>query len=122
MLDPRELLASSTAPKSEAAAPLGGTRAERVQRLQIGVSGVLGMVLLIALADIVTSRAEQTEANAVPEAAPTVAATEDAQSDPLVDAGVVPDLPPATPAPEASQEAAIVPEQGGNAPVAPPAE
>lgn len=77
------------------AVPLGGTRQERLQRLQIGGAGILGMVLVIALADIVNSRAQETEANAVPEAAPTVVASEaSAPSDPLVDAGVAPELPP----------------------------
>jgi len=84
----------SPLPAEPSAAPLGGTRAERIQRLQIGAFGILAMVLLIALADIVISRAQLTEAGAVPEAAPTVVASETAAPrDPLADAGVVPQLP-----------------------------
>ncbi|KLE33939.1 hypothetical protein AAW00_12145 [Aurantiacibacter luteus] len=100
--------------------PLGGTRAERLQRLQIGVFGILAMVLLVGLADVVTSRLAMTEAAAVPEAAPTVEATETAiPRDPLVDAGVAPEVPatdgepgtaPAAPAP-------AVPRTGQNAPL-----
>ena len=126
-IDPARLIgigsgASAADEDDTAPAPLAGTRREAIQRLQVGLSMLVGVVLLVALASVIDGRARDSEATTVPEAAPTVAATEDAQSDPLVDAGVVPDLPPATPAPEASQEAAIVPEQGGNAPVAPPAE
>ncbi|WP_340587098.1 hypothetical protein [Erythrobacter alti] len=101
VLDPRDLLRprpaapdTESAPAEVLTVPLGGTRQERFQRLQIGGAGVMMMVLVIALADIVNSRAQETEANAVPEAAPTVVATAtSAPSDPLVDAGVAPQLP-----------------------------
>lgn len=97
--DPRDFL--RTERKAEAA-PLAGTRAERVQRLQIGGFGLLAMVLLLALADAITSRAQLTQDNAVPDAAPTVVASESsAPRDPLVDAGVVPNLP-AEPIPSAA--------------------
>jgi len=120
VLDPRDLLKSAvksedTPPVSaeQVAVPLGGTRAERLQRLQIGGFGILAMVLLIGLADIVITRAQETEANAVPEAAPTVVASEtSAPSDPLADAGVVPDLPAEpepTPTGAASNETGDVP-------------
>ena len=94
--------------------PLGGTRSEAAHRLQIGLSGIAAMVLLVALADTILSRAEQTEASAVPEAAATVKPSETAvpQNDPLAEAGVVPDLP-ASPTSTPSQEPAILPEQGG---------
>ncbi|GEM_PF-324897 len=101
VLDPRDLLRPRLTSQETASAsaeivsvPLGGTRAERLQRLQVGVFGIFTMVLVIALADIVNSRAQETEANAVPEAAPTVVAIETSPpSDPLVDAGVAPELP-----------------------------
>lgn len=106
VLDPRDLLksrfTSDAAPVEQVYAPLGGTRAERIQRLQIGGFGILAMVLLIGLADIIITRAQETDATAVPEAAPTVIASETSTpSDPLADAGVVPDVP-ATPTPAAS--------------------
>lgn len=103
-LDPRDLLRPRKPHKEPA--PLSGTRAERIQRLQIGLFGIGSMVLLVALADVVISRAEQTKAAAVPEAAPTVQPTETpAPRDPLVDAGVVPELP-AEPGPSPSASAA----------------
>lgn len=75
-------------------APLGGTRAEALRRLQIGILGVLGVVMLIALASMIRDRASQTDSTAVAEAAPTTAPTAaPANSDPLAEAGVVPDIP-----------------------------
>ncbi|MEW4448587.1 hypothetical protein [Qipengyuania sp. JC766] len=97
------------------APPLGGSRREAVQRLQIGLSGILAMVLLVGLVDVIRQQADETEETAVPEAAATVqpSATVPAKNDPLAQAGVVPDLP-AEPTPKASQR------QGG--PIAPGAE
>ena len=97
--------------------PLGGTRAQAVHRLQIGIAGVVLMVLLVGLASLVQDRAREVDASSVPAAAattePSAART---QADPLVEAGVVPDLP-AEPKPAATQDPAVVPEQGsGNAP------
>ncbi|XUU59382.1 hypothetical protein ACRAQ6_07240 [Erythrobacter sp. HA6-11] len=96
------------------AAPLGGTRAEAVQRLQVGLSGIAAMILLVGLANVIQNRARETEQLSVPEAAPTTEPTAAPQQrDPLADAGVVPDLPvdDASPVPQAT---AIVPEQGVN--------
>ena len=100
-------------PSEDQAVPLGGTRAEAIQRLQIGLSGIAVMVLLVALADVVQNRAKETEATSVPEAAATVAAEapETPKSDPLAEAGVVPDLP-AEPTPMPTQLPPILPEQG----------
>jgi hypothetical protein len=75
-------------------APLSGTRSQTVQRLQVGLAGLSGMVLLVALASIIMERAQEAEASAVPEAAATMTAEDDNKArDPLADAGVVPDLP-----------------------------
>lgn len=74
----------------------GGKRAEVIQRLQIGVFGLAAMVLIVALANVIMERAKLTEATAVPEAASTTApmtSSSGSLSDPLVDAGVVPDMP-----------------------------
>ena len=93
-------------------APLGGTRAEAIQRLQIGLAGMGAMVLMIGLANVIMDRANQTD-SVVPEAAATTA-TEPVsapQNDPLAEAGVVPDLPP-EPTAAPTQEPAILPEQG----------
>ena len=75
-------------------APLGGTRAEAIQRLQVGLFGLFSMVLVVGVANIVYNRAQVTEDASVPEAAPTTEPTEaPPQRDPLADAGVVPDIP-----------------------------
>lgn len=116
-LDPRDLL-RPRAPDGEPP-PLSGTRAERVQRLQIGLFGIGAMALLVGLADAITSRAQLTEENAVPEAAPTVVASETAAPrDPLADAGVVPELP-AEPTPTPTPTAST-PGAGGDLPPRPP--
>lgn len=99
--------------ESDEPPPLGGTRAQAVQRLQVGVLGIVAMVLVVGLVDVIRSEADEVEAQSVPEAASTVepSASPTQQADPLSQAGVVPDLP-ATPSPtaSASQEPAIVPE------------
>ena len=73
--------------------PLGGTRTEAIFRLQIGVAGLVAMLMMIGLANIVMDRAKETEATTVPEAASTAAPIKNAPapgSDPLADAGVIP--------------------------------
>ena len=79
------------------ASPLGGTRAQALQRLQVGASLLLGIVLIVGLANVIENRAKQSDQAVVPEAAATVApeATSAPANDPLADAGVVPDLPAA---------------------------
>ena len=74
---------------------MGGTRAEAMQRLQVGASLLLGIVLIVGLANVIEERAKQSDQSVVPEAASTVAPTAAAApaNDPLADAGVVPDLP-----------------------------
>ncbi len=94
-LDPREILRSGNLGGEAPAAPLAGTRRERVQRLQLGLFGLGTMVLLVGLANIIMTSAQQNQAS-VPEDLP-VEATVDvpppAPRDPLADAGVVPELP-----------------------------
>lgn len=103
-LDPAELLRPAQAAEEVSRAPLAGSRSQTVQRLQIGLSGLAAMVLLVALANIVITNAQRNEARVVPEAARTVAAEPDVEpaSDPLADAGVVPELPTAA-EPQSSQ-------------------
>ncbi len=92
--------------------PLGGTRDEAMQRLQVGLSGLAAMVLLVGLASVIQGRAQSIDDSAVPEAAPTTEPVETPQqTDPLADAGVVPDIP-AEPEPTPTQEPALIPEQG----------
>ena len=87
------------------AAPLGGTRAEAQQRLQVGLFGIGAMVVLVGLASIIGNQADQTQERAVPEAAPTTEPTEAApQRDPLADAGIIPAEPSPTPTEEVITE------------------
>ena len=91
-------------------------RAQAVHRLQVGLFGLAGMLLLVGLANIIMDRARVNDdataeaaaasavaAEVVPETAP-----QDPGSDPLADMGVVPDLPSAgepSPAPPAAGRA-----------------
>ena len=79
----------------ESRAPLAGDRQETMQRLQVGFLGLLAMILLVGLANVIMNSVRESQATAVPEAAPTVVASEEPPQarDPLADAGVVPDLP-----------------------------
>jgi hypothetical protein len=73
--------------------PLAGTRAQSIQRLQIGLSGLAAMALLVGLATIIMDRARQTDASAVPEAAATTqASAASTANDALADAGVAPEV------------------------------
>lgn len=88
-------------------------RARTMQRLQVGITGIVLMILLVGLASIIQNRAAETDATTVPAAAPTTEpTTAPQQSDPLVEAGVVPDLP-STPTPTAA--ATPAPQNEGNA-------
>lgn len=93
--------------------PGSAQRARTIQRLQIGVTGVLLMMILVGLASLVENSAARNDATAVPEAAPTTEPTSaQQQNDPLVEAGVVPDLPQSqsTAAPQGESDA----DQGAN--------
>ena len=107
-IDPRELLKSFNRPQTASVtAPLSGTRAQKVQRLQVGIFGLVCMILVVALADIVVSRADETEASVVSKIGPAVMPSEPAAPrDPLADAGVVPELPVETGTPAESAQPA----------------
>ncbi|MEM6475189.1 MAG: hypothetical protein AAF687_03390 [Pseudomonadota bacterium] len=78
-------------------APLGGTNAEAMQRLQIGIFGLFSMVMVVGIATVISNRAQIAEETAVPDAAATAEPDDTTtQSDPLIDAGVVPDIPEET--------------------------
>lgn len=106
------------------ALPAGIQRARRneaVQRLQIGFFGLGAMLLIVALANIIMERAKESEAATVQSAAaPLINIPPPATplNDPLVDAGVVPDMPvqapPANPAPSRNA-APPVPDRGNGA-------
>ncbi len=110
---PSQKPALTEAEENAVQAHTSGLRSEAMQRLQIGLSGIAGMLLLIGLAQVIFDKAKQTDAATVPAAAPTVSpsAVVAKQSDPLVEAGVVPDLP-ADPSTQTVRETAVVPEQG----------
>jgi hypothetical protein len=88
-----QLLRPAAEEAQPAPSPVNG--GEVVHRLQVGLIGLGAMVLLVGVADMIMTRAQQTELSAVPEAAATVepeAATGEANNA-LEAAGVVPDLP-----------------------------
>ncbi|ALG60703.1 hypothetical protein AAG614_01075 [Citromicrobium bathyomarinum] len=100
-----------------AADPVNPRDAEVMQRLRVGIGGIVTVLLVVGLANVITDRVLRTEETTVPQAAPTVepsAATP--ASDPLSDAGVVPDLPE-QPEAEPIPEGPVLPEQGEGAPV-----
>jgi hypothetical protein len=104
-------MARADSGRSEASrAPLAGSREETVQRLQVGFFGLGAMILLVGLANIIMNSVQESQASVVPEAAPTVLPSEPPPqpSDPLADAGVVPDLP-SDDAPEATPTAGAPP-------------
>lgn len=70
---------------------LQGTRAQALQRLQVGVGGLAAMVLVVGLASTIMQQARQSD----DPAAPTGVADQEKKKagDPLVDIGVVPELP-----------------------------
>jgi len=94
--------------------PLKGTRAQTLQRLQVGLAGLGAMVLIVGLANVIMDRARQTEAAAVPEAAANAASGEAAgANDPLADAGVAPDV---TVAPSPKPTSTVDPDRVPNPP------
>jgi hypothetical protein len=68
-------------------------RSQAVHRLQVGMFGLAGMLLLVSLANVIMDRAKYIDASAVNTAAPTVEASETSAKDPLADMGVAPQLP-----------------------------
>ncbi len=105
--DPHDPIAPAEPPP----APLAPTRSQSVQRLQIGLVGLGSMMLLVGLANIILTNAQQNQAQVVPDAASTVAAEAGADegSDPLVDAGVVPAMPDEDAADAADANGALQP-------------
>ncbi|OBX19089.1 hypothetical protein A9995_08060 [Erythrobacter sp. QSSC1-22B] len=99
--------------------PLGGTPQQAMNRLQVGVGVLIGVLMLVGLASVIQNQADEAERNAVPEAAATnIPEPKPKSADPLVEAGVVPDLP-ATPTPGPTGSAAtapVMPEQGTSRP------
>jgi len=118
--DPLRLLFARTARSEAMRGARASERREAIHRLQVGFSGVGAMILLVGVANIIMNSVKDTQASAVPEAAPTVVASQTPAPaparDPLADAGVVPDLPAeAGPAQAAPSGAAAAPDPAGNA-------
>jgi hypothetical protein len=86
--------------------PPGGTRAQIVQRLQVGFAGLGTMIMVLGLASMVTNRANQADSSTVPDAMPAEIPRPagDAPIDPLAEAGVVPDVASGNPDGEARRE------------------
>jgi hypothetical protein len=78
------------------AAPLaltGKARAEAIKRLQIGLGGLLAMMLLVSLANIIQDRRKQSDLTTVPNPVASQDVETTPAKDPLADAGVVPEIP-----------------------------
>lgn len=71
-------------------------RAQAVHRLQVGLFGLAGMLLLVSLANVIMDRAKFIDASAVNTGAPVIEASETSAKDPLADMGVAPQLPVTT--------------------------
>ena len=89
-------------------------RAQAVHRMQVGLFGLAGMLLLVGLANIIMDRAllgdDATAASSAAAASAAKVSSEGTAAspanDPLADIGVVPDMPAAeSPAPAASAAA-----------------
>jgi hypothetical protein len=65
-------------------------RVQAVHRLQVGLFGLAGMLLLVSLANVIMDRAEMSDADTIGIAA---SASAEPANDPLVDMGVAPELP-----------------------------
>lgn len=70
-------------------------RAQAIHRLQIGLFGLAGMLLIVSLANVIMDRAKQVERTsaAAPAAAASPSPSPSTANDPLVDMGVAPELP-----------------------------
>lgn len=70
-------------------------RAQAVHRLQIGLFGLAGMLLIVSLANVIMDRAKQVERTTAgtPAVAASPSASPSTANDPLVDMGVAPELP-----------------------------
>jgi hypothetical protein len=89
--------ASPAAAKAPIQAPLGGSRSQAVQRLQVGLFGLAAMILLVGLASVIMNNARRNQAEVVRQQSPAATSSnaDTTNSDPLADAGVVPDMPAA---------------------------
>ncbi|MFM7403389.1 MAG: hypothetical protein ACKO1N_04680 [Erythrobacter sp.] len=96
------------------------THSEAMQRLQVGMVGIVAMVLLVGLASVIGGQAERNDRLAAPEAAPTTQpGAAAAQANPLADAGVVPDIaaePEPTPSPSPGSNPGDLSRPGASAP------
>lgn len=68
-------------------------QAQAVHRLQVGLFGLAGMLLIVSLANVIMDRAKYLDDTAVNVTEPLALASEAKASDPLVDMGVAPKLP-----------------------------
>lgn len=91
-LDPHEILQGGSSLHEVAPLPLGGTRQQRLQRLQVGLLGLGAILLLVGLANIIISSAREGEVAAASDLPPATAEDLPEARDPLADAGVAPDL------------------------------
>ncbi|WP_295525416.1 hypothetical protein [Novosphingobium sp. Chol11] len=86
--------ASSLDASLRSAATQRELRAQAVHRLQVGMFGLAGMLLLVSLANVIMDRAQSADAGLLSRTNPAaISASASPASDPLVDMGVAPELP-----------------------------
>lgn len=125
--DPHQILrggapsAANAAEETSLAQPLGGTRRQRMQRLQFGLFGLAAVLLMVGLANIIIASVQENRA-ALPEELPPVQ-NEDVPRprDPLANAGVVPELPVGSAADPSAPAASMGTDPAAVGPAAPAA-
>lgn len=88
-------------------------RAQAVHRLQVGLFGLAGMLLLVSLANVIMDRAKQVDVTTAGTAAMASPSAEPA-NDPLVDMGVAPELPVGSPGGNSAKPARPAQRPAGN--------
>lgn len=103
-IPPQRARETLTGPQHFAPPSARELRAQAVQRLQAGLFGMAGVLLVVGLANIINDRArltEQAENPAVTQPSPSASP---GTSDPLVDIGVMPSsVPSGAPSPASAQ-------------------
>ena len=93
---PSELAAKAAEAKHFTPPAARELRAQALQRLQVGLAGLVAMLLLVGLASIINEQLRRSEA-ATPGAVVTASDAASPESDPLADIGVIPSVDSSVP-------------------------
>lgn len=103
-IPPQRARETLTGPQHFAPPSARELRAQAVQRLQAGLFGMAGVLLVVGLANIINDRARLTERAGNPASAQPSPSVSPGTSDPLVDIGVMPSsVPSPAPSPASAQ-------------------